>query len=70
MTLFEYILKSMPRVNWAIAKNWLGDWAPEEYAKLYDYIEDGTPGNANPCELEKIIGDAEEIPKDSNPGFK
>lgn len=70
ITLFEYILKSMPRVNWAVAKNWLGDWAPEEYAKLYDYIEDGTPRNANPYEIEKIIGDSEDVLKDSDSEFK
>ena len=61
MTLFEYILQSMPTVNWAVAKNWLGDWAPESYATLYDYIEDGTPRNANPREIERIIDEIDSI---------
>lgn len=57
MTAFEYILKSLPRVNWAVAKNWLEDFTPESYASLYDYIEDETPWNSNPNIIkEKIQG--------------
>ena len=31
MNLFEYILKSMPKVNWNVAKNWLDGLTDEDF---------------------------------------
>lgn len=65
MNLFEYILKSMPKVNWNVAKNWLDGLTDEDFHKLYEYVET-TPGNTNPRIVQQILNEGDTPSEDES----